>query len=261
MENNKPLIEVRHLQVDYDTVRALDDVSLTIYADDFLGIIGPNGGGKTTLVKTLLGLIKPTAGAVKYIGADGGEVDSLRAGYLPQYSAFDFSFPITVKEVVRSGLLGSKGLFHRFTQVEKRKADETLALLNITELANRSMGELSGGQRQRVLLGRALVSDPQILFLDEPSTYVDKGSETQMYELLHDLNARCAIVLVSHDVGTVVRTVRNIACVNRTLHYHPAQEAVDDWFEHEVGCSFELVAHGEVPHRVLSQHKHCSCHK
>lgn len=261
MENNGPLIEAHNLCVKYDDVMALENASLTVYANDFLGIIGPNGGGKTTLVKTLLGLLRPVAGEVCYFNSDGKRVSELRAGYLPQYSTFDFSFPITVSEVVRSGLLGGKGFFHRFSAEEKQRADETLRMLDIAHLANRSIGELSGGQRQRVLLGRALVSEPQVLFLDEPSTYVDKGSETQMYELLHNLNSRCAIVLVSHDVGTVVQTVRNIACVNRTLHYHPAQESVDEWFESEVGCSFELVAHGEVPHRVLSQHKHCSCHK
>ena len=117
-----------------------------------------------------------------------------------------------------------------------------------------SQGDRSRSQRQRVLMARALATQPRLLVLDEPSTYIDRNSENHMYSLLQSLNKQCAIVLVSHDMGAVIQTVRNIACVNGTVHYHPATEPADHWFEHEIGCPLELVAHGHVPHRVLSEH-------
>ena len=254
MDTKQTLIKTSNLSVAYDHNVVLHDVNLTIERNDFLGVIGPNGGGKTTLVKALLGLVTPAGGTIEYYGPDGTPITAMHIGYLPQYMSFDFSFPITVREVVMSGLLMGRSLFHRFTNKEKEKATEVMSLFDIQRFAKRPIGDLSGGQRQRVLMARALVSDPCLLVLDEPSTYMDKDSEDLMYKLLRRINDRCAIMLVSHDVGTIVREVRNIACVNRTLHYHPATEPADRWFEKEVGCPFELVAHGHVPHRILSAH-------
>lgn len=254
MNNEQPLIKIRNLSVAYDRKVVLHDVNLTIERNDFLGVIGPNGGGKTTLVKALLGLVPLAGGTIECYAPDGTVTNSLHIGYLPQYLSFDFSFPITVREVVMSGLLRGRSLFHHFSNEEKAKATDLMNLFDIQQFAKRSIGNLSGGQRQRVLMARALMSDPSLLVLDEPSTYMDKDSEDLMYKLLRQINDRCAIMLVSHDVGTIVREVRNIACVNHTLHYHPATEPADRWFEKEVGCPFELVAHGHVPHRILSAH-------
>ncbi len=250
----KPLIKIENLTVTYDGKTALQDACLTVEQNDFLGVIGPNGGGKTTLVKAILGLVPCAGGTIEYFDLDGQPVDGLNIGYLPQYLSFDFSFPITVSEVIASGLLSGRSLFHRFTAAEHARVAEVMDMFGLKPFAKHTVGRLSGGQRQRVLMARAMVSRPQLLVLDEPSTYMDKDSEDMMYSLLRDINSHCAIMLVSHDVGTIVREVRNIACVNRTLHYHPSAEPVDKWFGREVGCPFEMVAHGHVPHRILSSH-------
>lgn len=257
----QPLIKITNLTVAYDNKVALQDADLTIVRNDFLGVIGPNGGGKTTLVKAILGLVDHQSGTIECFDANGQPTKGLNIGYLPQYLSFDFSFPITVREVVMSGFLVGRSMFHRFTPDERTRADEIMQMFDLTSLQKRTMGRLSGGQRQRVLMARAMVSRPQLLVLDEPSTYMDKESEGLMYDLLREINHHCAIMLVSHDVGTIAREVRNIACVNRTLHYHPSTEPADEWFEREVGCPFEMVAHGHVPHRILSSHddepQHC----
>ncbi len=252
--NNKPLIHIEGATVAYDNTVALQDVTLTIYDHDFLGVIGPNGGGKTTLVKLILGIMQPQQGTVTYYDTDGQPTQKISIGYLPQYTSFDFRFPITVEEVVMAGMLAGKPMTYRFTAADRQHTKEVLQLLELDTLARRPIGELSGGQRQRVLMARALATQPRLLVLDEPSTYIDRNSENHMYSLLQSLNKQCAIVLVSHDMGAVIQTVRNIACVNGTVHYHPATEPADHWFEHEIGCPLELVAHGHVPHRVLSEH-------
>ena len=252
----KPLIKLSNLTVSYDGTIALQNATLTIYERDFLGVIGPNGGGKTTLVKALLGLLRPQNGTITYYRADGQPVPTLNIGYLPQYSSFDFRFPITVREVVSAGLLTGKSLFYRPSRTDRQQVDHILSLMELDTLANHSIAELSGGQRQRVLMARALIGSPQLLILDEPSTYIDTDSQEQLYRMLRTINETCAVLLVSHDMGAVFQTVRNIACVNRTLHYHPANEPAEHWFEHEMGCPLELVAHGQVPHRILCNHLH-----
>ncbi len=257
---NTPLMKISGLTVAYDDLVALQDVDLTIMHHDFLGVIGPNGGGKTTLVKAMLGLVPVKAGQMTFYDEASKPVTHIDIGYLPQYSSFDFSFPITVGEVVMTGFLAGRSVTHRYTRQQRERAQELLQLFELADLSQRSIGDLSGGQRQRVLMARSLVSRPQMLILDEPSTYIDKESEGQLYSLLRRINSHCAIVLVSHDVGTLVQEVRNVACVNRTLHYHPASEPAHEWFEDEVGCPLELVAHGHLPHRVLAQHEHHATH-
>ena len=250
---NSPIITLSHVYAAYDGRTALEDATLQVMADDFLGIIGPNGAGKTTLVKVILGLLKPVAGQVQF-WRNGAPCDSLRTGYLPQYSTFDAKFPITVREVVLSGLHSRHRVWHRFTADDRRKADQALQQMELTPYADRAIGELSGGQRQRVLVARALVCDPEVLILDEPATYIDQQHQERLYQLLADINRSCAVVLVSHDVGTVMRNVKNIACVNRHVHYHAAAEVTGEILGEAFGCPFEMVAHGHVPHRILSQH-------
>lgn len=254
MQDSKPLINIANISVSYGTTPALQDVTLTVYEHDFLGVIGPNGGGKTTLVKAILGLVPLQSGTITYYDTNGQHTAKLNIGYLPQYSSFDFRFPITVSEVVSAGLLSGKSIFYHPSRTQRQQVDQILSLMEISELADRSIGELSGGQRQRVLMARALIGQPRLLILDEPSTYIDTDSQEQLYRLLHTISEKCAILLVSHDIGAVFQAVRNIACVNRTLHYHPASEPAAHWFEHEMGCPLELVAHGQLPHRVLSAH-------
>ena len=186
---NAPLIEIKSLRAAYDGKTVLHDVNLTVYDRDFLGIIGPNGGGKTTLIKCILGLLKPAGGTIAYHSCRPGGADGkLAMGYLPQYTAIDRKFPITVEEVVLSGLAGRKPLTARFTGAEREKAAQVMTRMGLDGLGHRPIGTLSGGQLQRALLGRAVISDPEVVILDEPSTYIDRRFEARLYELLSPSN-------------------------------------------------------------------------
>ena len=243
------IVELRNIAAAYDGTTVLHDVNLTIRDKDFIGIIGPNGGGKTTLLKVILGLLKPTAGEIVYHAPK-----HTLFGYLPQNSRFDARFPISVREVVLSGLLSEKGIFRKYTRQDKARADELLATYGMEDFRERPIGELSGGQTQRVFLCRAIISSPRVLILDEPSTYVDSKFEQEFYSLLNELNRRMSIVMVSHDLGTICSYVKTIACVNRTLHYHASNLITPEQMD-LYNCPIELVTHGPVPHRVLSHHE------
>lgn len=236
----------------------LHDVNLQLHRHDFLGIIGPNGGGKTTLVKCMLGLIKPTAGSISYHSARTADAEGpITIGYLPQYSQIDRKFPITVSELVLSGLNCKKPLAARFTAEHKARCAAVITHMGLDGLSDRPVGALSGGQLQRALLGRAIVSDPEVVILDEPSTYIDKRYEARLYELLSDINRHCAVVMVSHDIGTILQQVKQVACVDETLDYHPSTSCVTgEWLEDHFNCPIELLGHGTLPHRILAKHKH-----
>lgn len=258
-----PLIEIKNLSAGYDGRIVLHDVNLNIYERDFLGIIGPNGGGKTTLIKCILGLLKPAKGEIIFhIGQsdkhfqDPTSSSEISLGYLPQYNSIDRKFPISVEEVILSGLSIQKSLTSRFTPEQKEKGKQIIARMGLEGLEHRAIGQLSGGQLQRALLGRAIISDPSALILDEPSTYIDKRFEARLYELLAEINKECAIILVSHDIGTVLQQVKSIACVNETLDYHPDTEVTTEWLEKNFNCPIELLGHGTLPHRILGEHHH-----
>ena len=275
-----PLIEIKNLSAGYDSRTVLRNVNLTVYDRDFLGIIVPNGGGKTTLIKCILGLLKPTTGEILYRvttasnnnpafldnSATNSQFSTLNSqfsmGYLPQYNSIDRKFPITVEEVILSGLSSQKSLISRFTATHREKARQVIARMGLEGLEKRAIGALSGGQLQRALLGRAIISDPALVVLDEPSTYIDKRFEARLYELLAEINHDCAIILVSHDIGTVLQQVKSIACVNETLDYHPDTGVSEEWLERNFNCPIELLGHGALPHRILAEHKHgdeCGC--
>lgn len=249
------LIELKNITAGYTEKLVLKKVSLDIWEGDFLGIIGPNGGGKTTLLKVILGLLHPASGE-KYFYKQGREVSSLKIGYLPQVNYIDKKFPISVWDVVSSGLSSEKPLFRDFTKVQKERVCEVILQMGLEKLEDRPIGDLSGGQLQRVLLGRAIVSRPQVLVLDEPSSYVDKQFESTFNLLLEEINKESAIVLVSHDIGTVLSMVKNIACVNESLHYHAGTDLSEEWLGEAYACPIELIGHGHIPHRVLKTHKH-----
>ncbi|WP_106831739.1 metal ABC transporter ATP-binding protein [Parabacteroides pacaensis] len=249
------LIEIEHVNASYGSKLVLKDISLTIYQHDFLGIIGPNGGGKTTLLKLILGLLKPVSGTIRFF-KDGKEVPALKIGYLPQMNNIDKKFPISVYEVVASGLAAEKPRFRSYSEVQQKRIEYVIHQMGLEDLQKRAIGELSGGQLQRVLLGRAIVSRPELLILDEPNSYVDKRFESLFYQLLGEINKESAIILVSHDIGTVLTMVKNIACVNETLHYHAGSDISQEWLNEKYDCPFELVGHGNLPHRVLKKHEH-----
>lgn len=246
----EPLIKIKNLTLGYDKEPVLSGVNLEIFEHDFLGVIGPNGGGKTTLLKAVLGLLRPMKGEIIF----RKDIDKKKKpmGYLPQVKHIDRNFPITVFEVVRSGSMMEDS--SKVSKAEAReKTEQLLVEMGIEHIRNKAIGELSGGQMQRVFLCRALISDPEILILDEPDTFVDNRFEGELYEKLKLLNKQMAIVLVSHDVGTISSYVKTIACVNGELHYHPdniiTQEQLNSY-----NCPIKLITHGEIPHTVLKHH-------
>lgn len=249
------IIELQQVSAGYSDDIILRNVNLAIRENDFIGVIGPNGGGKTTLVRVIIGLLKPLTGKVIYHQQEGASPHKRLIGYLPQVSHTDREFPITVLDVVLSGLAGRAKLFNHFTKPQTAKAREMLDAMGIGDLAEKNIGELSGGQLQRVFLCRAIVSDPRLLILDEPNTFVDNKFESDLYKTLRELNSRMAIMIVSHDVGTITYFVKTIACVNRELHYHESNIISQEQLA-AYNCPIQIIAHGEIPHTILKAHNH-----
>jgi zinc transport system ATP-binding protein len=243
------LLELQNITVAYESKVVLNNVNLNVLDNDFIGVIGPNGGGKTTLVKTILGLIKPISGKVIK------HKNNLNIGYLPQYNDVDNRFPLSAGDVVLSGLMNQKGLFGNYNRKDRKKAYEAMEKVGVNHLANNHIGSLSGGETQKVLLSRAIVSDPALLILDEPDTYVDYASEGEIYELLKMLNEKMAIIMVSHDLGMISTYIKTIACVNNDLHYHNSNVITAKQLQ-TYNCPIQLVTHGTVPHTVLADHVH-----
>ena len=250
-----PIIQISDLYAAYEEKTVLSHVDLTVYERDFLGIIGPNGGGKTTLIKSILGLHQPQKGKIHFF-KNGKEVPEINMGYLPQYNNIDKKFPISVYEVILSGLSKQKSIFQRYSNEQNELVRQMIIQMGLEGMDKRAIGELSGGQLQRALLGRALVSNPEVIILDEPNTYIDKRFEAKLYSLLEEINKERAIILVSHDIGTILKNVKTIACVNETVHYHPHTEVPTEWLEEHFGCPIEMLGHGTFPHRVLKCHDH-----
>jgi zinc transport system ATP-binding protein len=247
------LVEIRNLSAGYGQNIVLHDVNLTIRQFDFVGVIGPNGGGKTTLLKALLGLLPPLSGEIVFAESMTAG-NSHKIGYLPQINNIDRKFPITVYDVVRSGLMSRKRLIGRYSSEENERANNLLSEMGILGIRNKAIGELSGGQIQRALLCRALVNNPELLILDEPNTYVDNRFERELYEKLKVLNNTLAIVLVSHDLGTISTYVKSYACINGTLHYHSGNKITPELLK-SYECPIQIISHGEIPHTVLYNHK------
>jgi zinc transport system ATP-binding protein len=243
-----PLVRVDDVSFGYDNQVVLDKVSLVVEPGDYLAIIGPNGGGKTTLLKIILGLLKPWSGRVE-LGLSAPH----RAGYVPQYANFDRNFPLTVSEVVGMGRLGLTGLGRGYSADDGVAVDEALDRFGLRKLASTCVAELSGGQLQRTLIARAYTGEPEILFLDEPLASIDSESTQVVLSTLKELNRRMPVVVISHDVTIFGGAVRQIACVNGDLHYHATGELTGEMLEEVYGCPVELVAHG-VPHRVIHEH-------
>lgn len=248
------MIHVENLSVRYGANLALSDVSLDIAQGEYLGIIGPNGGGKTTLLKAILGLVPISAGSVSVCGKPAGKVGTL-AGYVPQFSAMEKDFPVLVREVVLTGRLTRKNpLFHRYDASDRTAAASALKEVGIADLAGRRINALSGGEFQKMLIARALAVGPKILMLDEPTASVDAKSRAQIFELLERLNRKgMTILLVTHDTLAISSQVHRLACLNRTLVYHGEPELDEKTVDALYGCPVDLIAHG-VPHRVLKTH-------
>jgi zinc transport system ATP-binding protein len=249
-----PAAELSDVSLALRGAPVLEDVSLSIGPHDYIAILGPNGGGKTTLLKLILGLLAPDAGEVRVFGGPPRRARG-RVGYVPQRVRFDLDFPIRVRDVVSMGRLGATriGPIGGLGVESRATVRRALERVEMELFAERPIGALSGGQLQRVLLARALAQQPKLLLLDEPTASLDERMGRSVWELLEELSAEMAVVVVSHDIGAISRYVRGVACLNRRLHAHPSQELTGEILEATYGCPVDLLAHGH-PHRVLTDH-------
>ena len=256
---NSTIVEMENVSFAYNGQTVLQDVNLAIAPEDFVAIIGPNGGGKTTLLKLLLGLLKPDTGSIRVLGDSPGEA-SHHIGYVRQDVHINQRFPITALDVVLMGKLDPRRRWARHTAQDRRDALQALERMEMAPYAKRRIGELSGGQRQRVFIARALVTQPRLLLLDEPTASIDTKGQAEFFHMLKGLNRDVTIMVVSHDLLVISTYVKSVACVNKRLHYHHQAEITGEMMESmypctvEDVCPVELVAHG-LPHRVLKQHE------
>ena len=256
MTHRKKIISLRNVGVAYEGHTALEGVNLDIYEDDFIGIIGPNGGGKSSLVKAIMGAVEHN-GEIE-ISDILRKGNHYKIGYMPQVSQFDMRFPISIEEVVLSGLQTEKGFFGRYTAKDKELAHKTLEKMGIAELASRPIGEVSGGEMQRALLCRAIISEPKLLILDEPTNFVDNSFEREFYAMVQELSHNMAVMIVSHDLGTITSVVKSIVCVNRSAHRHDSNVLTEEQLRN-YNCPIQIVSHGHIPHTVLEHHTGDGC--
>jgi zinc transport system ATP-binding protein len=252
------IVEIKNVCFAYNGQPVLEGVNLDIRQGDFIAMIGPNGGGKTTLLKLILGLLKPGKGSIRVLG-DTTEKASHHIGYVPQDVHINRSFPISAMDIVLMGKLQPNRRWAKSSAQDRQEALNALKRMEIEASANSKIGELSGGERQRVFIARALVSRPKLLLLDEPTASIDAKGQAEFYRLLKTLNKDIPILVVSHDLVAISTYVKSVACVNKRLHYHNQAEITGEMLEEmypctdEEVCPVELIAHG-LPHRVLKHH-------
>ena len=253
------IVEIRDVCFSYRGHEVLQGVDLDIRGGDFIAMIGPNGGGKTTLLRLMLGLLKPDRGSIRVLGLPAQKA-SHHIGYVPQEVHGNRSFPITAIDVVLMGMLGPEKRLTRRPRQDRAEALEALERMDMAPYAGRRIDELSGGQRQRVFIARAMVARPKLLLLDEPTSSIDARGQADFFKLLKEINEDAAVLVVSHDVMVISTYVKSVACVNKHLHYHGKAEITEDMLEMmypatlEGSCPVELLAHG-LPHRVLKEHR------
>jgi len=240
-----PVIELSHVSFSYNGAPVLEDVTLTVEERDFLSIVGPNAGGKTTLIKLVLGLLRPSSGTVRVFGRPPARSRS-RIGYMPQHASLDPLFPVSALDVVLMGRLAGTTRLGPYRRADREEAVKALAMVELAAVRDRSFSELSGGQRQRVLIARALASCPDLLLLDEPTANVDAAVETELFEILNRLNERMTIALVTHDLGFVSRYVKRVACVNRRVAVHLTSEITGEMIHEIYGTDVRMVRHDTV---------------
>jgi len=242
------LIEIKDVSFGYKEKLVLDNVSMDIEMRDFLLIIGPNGGGKTTLLKIILGILKPWSGTLRFCQDLDG-----RMGYVPQFINFNKDFPATVYETVLMGRLNVNNYLKKYTVMDREKTDFLLNKLALYSKRHERVNSLSGGQLQRVLIARSLVSDPLVLLLDEPTASIDSASQNTLLDIFDALAKEMSIVVVTHDPTAYSISYKHIACLNRQLYFHGKEELDGRTLEKVYGCPVNLLGHG-IPHTILKEH-------
>jgi len=237
--SRKKVIEIEHVNFAYDSNLVLEDVNLTIAEKEFVCVIGPNGGGKTTLLKIILGLLEPKGGTVRVFGGPAVNARTL-IGYVPQFVQFDPQFPVTVMDVV---MMGTLGITTGGRRQARRNAHAALDEVGLSDMSRRPLAELSGGQRQRVFLARALAANPSALLLDEPTSHLDLQVEMELVSLLAELNKRMTVVMVSHDIGFVSPLVESVVCVKRKVVVHPTSRITGEIIHELYGEQVQMVRH------------------
>jgi len=245
-----PPISLEALSFAYSELPVLEAIDLEVHNGEFLGIVGPNAGGKSTLLKLIMGMLQPQQGTIRLFGAPPHKTRN-RIGYVPQYPSFSRDFPITVEQLVLLGRLGCRGnsswltslLPGRYQMADYHAAQQALQEVEAEPLAQRQISSLSGGQLQRVLLARALAGEPELLILDEPTANIDQRLEGEIFELLRELNQRLTILVVSHDIAFISSYVTRVACVNRTLVCHHTDAIDGSLIQDLYGEQVRMVAH------------------
>jgi zinc transport system ATP-binding protein len=260
MTNNNYIVQVQDLSYRYDKENVLENINLAIEKGSFLAIVGPNGSGKSTLLKLMLGLIKPQKGTIHLFGEEIGKFkNQQKIGFVSQKAnSFNTGFPATVFEVVASGLTKKLGLFKFFKKIHHDKVTKAIESVDMGSFANRNIGELSGGQQQRVFIARALVANPELLILDEPTVGVDAKNVNSFYEMLDKLNKQegITLLLVTHDIGTISDKVTNVACLNKNMHFHGSTDEFEQLKINEVS---EIYGHDV--HVLTHEHDHHHHHE
>lgn len=249
VDHNKNIIRINNISYSFDKQQVLRDISFNVHQGDYLGIIGPNGGGKTTLVKIILGLLKPSVGTVEMFGEDIGKYKNWqKIGYIPQKAVnFEVNFPATVREVVSMGLFAKKGLLRFLDSDDQKKVTKVLKLVEMEEFDKRLIGDLSGGEQQRVFIAKALVTEPSLLILDEPTAGIDIKAQEKFYTLLKDLNKKLHItlIMISHEIDVIAHEATEFACINETLFYHgpPKEFFKEDFLSKLYGKGVRFLLH------------------
>lgn len=242
---NGVVIDIRDLSFGYDGAEVLSDVSLEIHDGDFVCVVGPNGGGKTTLLRLALGLLEPTTGSIRVFGQPPREAAPL-IGYMPQQSLLDPRFPVSALDVALMGRLGRRPQFGPFRRADRQAAMVALDRVELADLRDRPFAALSGGQRQRVLIARALACEPRLLLFDEPTAGLDVHVEGEFLELLRELNKQLTIIIVSHDLGFVSSYVDHVVCVSRIVHTHPTSELTGEMIASLYGGEVRMIRHDHI---------------
>ncbi|MGD8567606.1 MAG: ABC transporter ATP-binding protein [Gammaproteobacteria bacterium] len=239
---SRDVIAVQDVSFSYDGPIILDHVCLSVKKGDFLGIVGPNGGGKSTLLKLILGLLRPDRGSIRVLGKSPRKGRAM-IGYVPQYAGFERNFPITVHQTVLLGRMGKSRSLFGFNGRDAELAEQALKKTEIADLKDRLLNTLSGGQFQRVLIARALVSEPEILILDEPTANIDSRTEADIFDVLKKLNDRITMIVVSHDIGFISEYVSTVACLNKTLVCHETASISGKTIEELYGAPVQMIQH------------------